>query len=62
MNDHARLLLLARQLRELAAVTLPEAGSCDWGDCIGVAEGYRWSDDHGWLPVCRDHQEPVMPR
>lgn len=31
------------------------AGTCDWGDCDQLASGWRWDDDHGWLPVCSWH-------
>lgn len=51
-----RIELLERQVRELAALVEPD-GSCDWGDCTSDAFGLRWSAEHGWLPVCPEHQE-----
>lgn len=36
-------------------LTLPPPGTCDWGDCDAVADGWRFSDSHGWLPVCYAH-------
>jgi len=29
-------------------------GTCDWGYCDSVATAWRWSWQHGWLPVCGD--------
>lgn len=34
-------------------------GSCDWGDCDEPSTTYRLSPEHGWLPVCPLHAEPV---
>ena len=55
MNDAERITLLERQLAELAARTMPDAGTCDWGSCDREAWAYRWSAGRGWLPACRDH-------
>ena len=33
--------------------------TCDWGQCDRRASSWRYSLDHGWLPVCRTHAEPV---
>ena len=30
-------------------------GTCDWGYCDQDAAAWRWSAQHGWLPVCADH-------
>src|ERR1017187_4865620 len=30
-------------------------GTCDWGYCDQEAAAWRWSAQHGWLPVCADH-------
>jgi hypothetical protein len=27
---------------------------CDWGACDHDAVAFRWSPEHGWLPVCDD--------
>jgi hypothetical protein len=33
----------------------PSLTTCDWGDCDDPAIDSRWSDEHGWLPVCARH-------
>lgn len=30
---------------------------CDWGRCSKPAIGERFSQGHGWLPVCPEHAE-----
>ena len=35
----------------------PVGGTCDWGDCQFWAITRRWSDGHGWLPVCEKHAD-----
>lgn len=35
---------------------LAECG-CDWGECPNDDVDWRWTDDHGWLPVCAEHAE-----
>lgn len=39
---------------------LPGYG-CDWGDCMEDAVGFRWADEHGWLPVCVKHGHEGTP-
>lgn len=31
-------------------------GTCDWGGCTRPSTAWRFSDSHGWLPVCGLHQ------
>lgn len=34
----------------------PAGGQCcDWGYCSGPSNGWRWHNEHGWLPVCDNH-------
>ena len=33
-------------------------GTCDWGDCDNAAWQLRWDDEHGFLPVCDNHEDP----
>jgi hypothetical protein len=34
----------------------PAGGQCcDWGYCTGPSNGWRWHNEHGWLPVCDNH-------
>ena len=31
-------------------------GTCDWGACNGLSEGWRWDEESKrWLPVCWRH-------
>lgn len=34
----------------------PPTGTCDWGSCDAPVVDWRWSTDHGWLPVCEAHR------
>ena len=42
--------------REVEALKLPLALTCDWGDCDEQADYIRWSGTEGWLPVCEEHR------
>lgn len=34
--------------------------TCDWGGCGEEAVRERFSDEHGWLPVCARHAKPGL--
>lgn len=36
-------------------------GTCDWGNCSRAAVSVRYSQDHGWLPVCARHDGEDEP-
>jgi hypothetical protein len=36
-------------------------GTCDWGYCDNLATVWRWTDEHGWLPVCHECEDKPIP-
>jgi hypothetical protein len=47
---------VAAARREVEAIKLPLALTCDWGDCDEQSDYIRWSGTLGWLPVCEAHR------
>ncbi len=43
---------------QLRALSENSGGTCDWGRCNDDAVQERYSEAHGWLPVCQHHTGP----
>ncbi len=70
LSPIAAILVVERWLIERAGSVVTPAerppdgpgGSCDWGFCDRHFHSWRWSESHGWLPVCWYHRDRTIPR